>query len=58
VKYTVLSNLSYSGKTASVGDVVEDIPGKSVSWLLEQGHIVLVDSPKKSERKSPIEGDK
>lgn len=59
MKYTVLSNLSYGDKNVSVGDVVEDIPSKSVSWLAEQGHIARVDSSKKSERQSPEkEGDK
>ena len=59
MKYNVLSNLSYGDKNVSAGDVVEDIPSKSVSWLIEQGHIARVDSPKKSERQSPEkEGDK
>ncbi len=59
MKYTVLSSLSYGDKTAAAGEVVDNIPPKSISWLLEQNHIAPVDSPKKSERKSPEkEGDK
>jgi hypothetical protein len=61
LKYLVHSELSYEKKTASPGDVVADIPTKSVSWLEEQGHISPAD-PKpvknlKSEPQSPLEGD-
>lgn len=34
------SPLSYNGKTAQPDDVLNDIPGQSISWLLEGGHIV------------------
>ena len=34
------SPLSYNGKTAQPDDVLNDIPGQSIAWLLEGGHIV------------------
>lgn len=38
-RYRVLNGLSYKGKRADAGQVVSDLPAKSVRWLLEQGHI-------------------
>ena len=32
----------YSGKMANIGDVVSDIPGESIGWLLAQGFITPV----------------
>ncbi len=37
--------LHYYGKTAAVGAVVSDIPGISIPWLREYGHIVPFDMP-------------
>ncbi len=42
-KYRVLTGLNYGDKRAEVDDVVDDIPAKSVTWLLEQGHIEEVE---------------
>ncbi len=41
-KYKVLVGLDYSGKRAEPGVVVDDLPAKSISWLRDQGLIVLV----------------
>jgi hypothetical protein len=38
------SPLSYNGKEAACGDVVNDLPGESISWLLADGFIVPVVS--------------
>ena len=39
-EYQVLIGLNYPpDKRAEPGDVVDDLPQKSVSWLLEQGYI-------------------
>lgn len=43
-KYRALNGLNYPSKgggekRVEVGDVVDDIPPKAVSWLLRQGHI-------------------
>lgn len=42
-QYRVLTGLNYPTKAgeqrAEQGDVVSDLPAKSVPWLLEQGHI-------------------
>jgi len=38
------SPLSYNGKDVSCGEVVTDIPGESISWLLADGFIVPVES--------------
>ncbi len=53
-KFRALSDLKYptnvranrenwEWKEAAAGEVVDDIPTKSRPWLLEQGHIELVD---------------
>lgn len=43
MKYRVLIGLNYptlkGEKRAEPGDVVEDLPKKSIAWLLRQGHI-------------------
>lgn len=39
---TDLSALYYAGKVARPGDVVEDIPGESILWLLDEGFIKVV----------------
>jgi hypothetical protein len=38
------SPLTYNGKRAMPSDVVTDIPGEDISWLLEGGYIVPVES--------------
>jgi hypothetical protein len=40
------SALSYNGKTVKPDTVVNDIPGQSISWLIEGGHIVAAPQPK------------
>jgi hypothetical protein len=44
--YKVLVGLDYGkpSKRAEEGDVISDLPAASVSWLLEQNMIELVDS--------------
>jgi hypothetical protein len=42
-KYKVKSGIEYLGKRAEVGDIVTDIPAKSIKWLRECGAIELVD---------------
>ncbi|MGI5288030.1 hypothetical protein ACQEVF_32460 [Nonomuraea polychroma] len=43
-RYRALAGLDYPGKggkprRTEPGDVVDDLPAKSVRWLVEQGHI-------------------
>lgn len=57
MKYLVNTDLSYDKKNVKAGEIVADIPPKSVPWLTEQGFITPADS-KKSEPKSPDKGDK
>ena len=40
VKYRVIHGLDYRDHRAEPGDIVEDLPAKSVDWLLKQGHIL------------------
>lgn len=38
--YLVLTGLSYPpDKRAEVGDIVDDLPSKSVQWLINDGHV-------------------
>lgn len=60
--YRVLVGIDYGGKRAERGDIVSDLPGKSIAWLSEQNVIEPVDnaspSPSKQrEPKSPSKGD-
>jgi len=66
------SPLSYNGKEAACGEVVTDIPGDSIGWLLADGFIVAAgpsDEPVTPEPENtpdeiptpdetPAEGDK
>lgn len=41
-RYRTLAALSYDGRRVPVGEVRDDIPPQSVSWLLQRGHIERV----------------
>lgn len=56
-EFKVITGLDYAGKRAEPGAVVDDIPAKSVTWLLDQGLIERVEKAK-SEPVSPSKGDK
>jgi hypothetical protein len=43
-KYRVLVGIEYASRRAEPGDVVEDIPTKSIKWLREQNLIEPVDA--------------
>lgn len=58
--YRVLAGISYPpNKRAAIGDVVDDLPSRSISWLVAAGCIEQVDSPKakgkKAEPVAPVE---
>ena len=41
--YMAITGLDYGDKRVEAGDIVSDLPSKSISWLVSQGLIVLVD---------------
>lgn len=41
--YKALTGLSYGNRVVEAGEIVDDIPVKSLGWLLEGGHIEKVD---------------
>ena len=47
MRYRVLNGLDYSAKgeprRAEIGDIVDDLPKRSLEWLLRQGHIEEVE---------------
>lgn len=43
-KFRALTGLSYGNKTVQAGDVVDDIPAKSIKWLREQNLIEQVET--------------
>lgn len=46
--YRVLAGISYPpNKRAEIGDVVTDLPPRSIKWLSDAGVIEQVDTPKK-----------
>jgi hypothetical protein len=61
--YRILVGIDYAGKRAEPGDIVTDLPGRSVGWLLEQGIVEKADGkveaakPTKREPESPVEGE-
>lgn len=45
--YRVLTGISYPpNKRAEAGDLVDDLPSRSIKWLAGSGAIEKVDSPK------------
>lgn len=71
--YRVLVGIDYAGKRVEPGAVVDDLPAKSVSWLVAQGIVEKADAPApapkpgptpepvktpKREPESPSKGDK
>lgn len=42
-KFRAMTGLTYGTKTVEAGDIVDDIPSKSIKWLREQGLIEQVD---------------
>ena len=60
--YKVLRGVSYGANRAEPGDIVSDIPQKSIPWLLECGVIEATEAKQikpqtKSEPVSEAEGD-
>ena len=48
-KYRFLTGMDYPpDKRVEAGDIVDDLPAKSVGWLLEQGCIELVEAGEKA----------
>lgn len=57
-KYRVLVGIEYASRRVEAGEVVDDIPAKSIKWLREQGLIEPVDSKGTVVEDEPIaEGD-
>lgn len=52
--YRVLVGLDYPpDRRAEAGDVVDDLPGKSIKWLTEQGLIEPADKSKSASKAAP-----
>lgn len=47
-KYLVNQGLDYLNRRVEAGELVDDIPTKSISWLKEQGIIELADGSAKA----------
>lgn len=47
-KYLVNQGLNYLDRRVEAGEIVDDIPAKSISWLKEQGIIELADGSAKA----------
>lgn len=54
--YRILTGVEFGNpsKRYEAGDVANDIPTKSVSWLVEQGIIELSDGSSKSKKTEPV----
>jgi hypothetical protein len=51
--YKVLVGLDYDGKRVEAGQIVSDLPAKSIEWLLESNIIESTDSKNKSKIVEP-----
>jgi len=57
-KYLVKAGLDYPpNRRAEAGDIVDDIPSKSIKWLRDQGLIEPADASAKAEVVSDVEID-
>lgn len=61
--YTVLVGIDYAGKRAEPGDLVDDLPAKSLPWLLDQNIVQRAEDSeprpvKPREPQSPSKGGK
>lgn len=55
-KYKVLVGIDYPpNRRAEIGDIVDDIPSKSIKWLREQGIIELADGTSAPVEEAPVE---
>ena len=54
-RYKALTGLTYGNKTVEAGEVVDDIPSKSIKWLRDQNLIEQVDG--KSAAAEPVDAD-
>lgn len=53
-RYKVLAGLDYPpNRRAEAGDMVDDLPSKSIKWLREQGLIEAVDPRTKDPEPEP-----
>jgi hypothetical protein len=56
-KYRALVGIEYASRRAEAGDIVDDIPAKSIKWLREQNLIEAVDAKGAPVADDPSEGD-
>lgn len=54
-QYKVNVGIDYAGRRAEPGDIIDDLPTRSVKWLLEQG---IVEEAAKPEPKTQSEPPK
>jgi hypothetical protein len=53
--YRVLTGIDYPpSRRAEPGDVVSDLPARSIKWLREQGHIELVEDAPSRRSATPV----
>ena len=56
--YRILTGMNYPpDKRAEIGDVVDDLPPKSVKWLLAQGHVEPVEGKGGKPAPAPVVDD-
>lgn len=55
-KYKALVGIDYPpSKRAEAGDIIEDLDGKSIKWLLEAGYIEAADAKTAKAAPAPVE---
>lgn len=48
--YKALTGLDYAGKRVEAGTIIDDLPSRSIAWLLEQGLIERTEQSKTAKR--------
>lgn len=56
-KYRLLTGLDYGSRSVDAGQIVEDIPAKSIKWLRDQNLIEQVDAKGAHVSADPVEDE-
>jgi len=57
-QYKVNVGIDYAGRRAEPGDIIDDLPARSVKWLLEQGIVEETTNPEPKTKSEPPKSPK
>lgn len=56
-KYRVLTGIEWGTRRAEAGEIVDDLPAKSIKWLRDSNLIELVDGSKPEPEAEPADDE-